>query len=115
MVQLQVIEAGEVPEASIDDKVARILRSMIAVGAIDNPPLAHTINPEVLLKTDGLLPLASDAAQSVVLIGGHADSGVLSGGGSSAVWPVGGPAAQEQLPGGLFGFGSAIWHPSSPL
>lgn len=126
---MDAVEAGEVPMSRIDDMATRILRSFFASGAVDNPPIRTDIDQEagheisrraaedaiVLLKNDGVLPLAPDADQSIVLIGGHADVGVMAGGGSSAVWPVGGPAAQEQLPGGLYGFGSAIWHPSSPL
>ncbi len=125
------VESGAVPEARIDDMAVRILRSLIAVGAVDNPPPAepqeidYAANARVsqraaeagtvLLKNDGLLPLSTADAPSILLIGGHADVGVLSGGGSSTVWPVGGPAAEERLRGGMFGFGGAIWHPSSPM
>lgn len=42
----------------------------------------------VLLKnSDAILPL-SPAVGRLALIGGHADRGVLSGGGSSTVFPV---------------------------
>jgi beta-glucosidase len=65
-----------------------------------------------LLKNEGaLLPLA--APKSVAVIGSFADVGVLAGGGSSVVTPVGGNAVAglqpEQWPGPM------MWHPSSPL
>jgi beta-glucosidase len=45
--------------------------------------------------------------KSIALIGAHADSGVLSGGGSAQVDPPGGGAS-------VFG-GPAVWFPSSPM
>jgi beta-glucosidase len=83
--------------------VERILWALFAKGAVDNPvkvtPIdyaAHALVSQkaaeeslVLLKNDGnLLPLRG--AKSIAVIGGHADKGVLAGGGSSDVTPVGG-------------------------
>jgi beta-glucosidase len=53
----------------------------------------------VLLKNDGALPLAA-SVKSILVVGGHADLGVTSGGGSSQVIPVGGPAAIIPMGGG---------------
>ena len=83
--------------------VERILWALFAKGAVDNPvkvtPIdyaAHALVSQkaaeeslVLLKNDGnLLPLRG--AKSIAVIGGNADKGVLAGGGSSDVTPVGG-------------------------
>jgi beta-glucosidase len=66
----------------------------------------------VLLKNDNkLLPL-SKAAKKIAIIGSHADVGVLSGGGSSQVYPVGGAAFRG---GPQFFPGPMLYYPSSPL
>jgi len=67
----------------------------------------------VLLRNrDGALPL-SKGLQRIVVIGSHADKGVLSGGGSSQVIPVGGIAVPglgpRDFPGPL------VYDPSSPV
>ncbi|MGH8446981.1 MAG: beta-glucosidase [Solimonas sp.] len=97
--------AGRVSKERLSDAVRRILRSIYAVGAdvpttkkdIDyaaNGKVAQEVESSgiVLLKNDGVLPLAN-APQSIVVIGGYAVAGVMSGGGSSQVTPVGGVAA----------------------
>jgi beta-glucosidase len=49
----------------------------------------------VLLKNDHhLLPL-NESVRSILIVGSHADVGVISGGGSSQVYPVGGVALLE--------------------
>jgi beta-glucosidase len=96
--------AGRVSKARLSDAVRRILRSLYAVGAdgaltksdIDyeaNARVARKVaaNGIVLLKNDGVLPLAKP--KSILVIGGYAVAGVISGGGSSQVTPVGGAAA----------------------
>ncbi len=122
------IAAGRVAPARLDNMVHRILRSMIAAGIMDAPPvadkpidlaahakvtLADAEAAMVLLKNDGnLLPLVK-TAKTVAIIGSHADVGVLSGGGSSQVHGVGGNA----VPGlGDPGFpGPVYYHADSPL
>jgi beta-glucosidase len=67
----------------------------------------------VLLKNrDNLLPLSS-GARRIAVIGGHADAGVISGGGSSQVYPVGGNAAPGLEP--TTWPGPVVYYPSSPL
>ena len=103
---LQAIAKGAIPRGRLQDMVHRILRSMFAVGLFDYPPVIKPLDADadalvsqhaaeqaiVLLKNDlGQLPLQG-GIKSVVIIGGHADAGVLSGGGSAQVWPIGGPA-----------------------
>jgi beta-glucosidase len=67
----------------------------------------------VLLRNrNGTLPLSKDLRR-IVVIGSHADKGVLSGGGSSQVIPVGGIAVPNvgpaEFPGPL------VYDPSPPL
>ena len=125
------VESGEVPEARLDDMVRRKLRSLIAVGILDDPPSAPgsidvaagareteriARQSQVLLKNDrGMLPL-SRHTRKIAVIGEHADVGVLSGGGSSQVTPPGGPAVPPTCdPEGPGGSHCPIWAPSSPL
>jgi beta-glucosidase len=96
------LQAGLVTERRLDDMVQRILWALFAKGPVDDPVRTGPIDYEaharlsqraaeeslVLLKNEGLLPLRN--AGSIALIGGHADKGVLAGGGSSDVTPVGG-------------------------
>src|SRR6185369_17265366 len=106
----------------------RILRAMIASGLFDHPTTVTSINASadaavaqetaeqgsVLLKNDGTLPLNASTVKSIAVIGSHADIGVLSGGGSAQVTPVGGPALVEGQPCPPC-WAPAVWHPSSPL
>jgi beta-glucosidase len=98
---------GEDPAytARITNMDQRILRSMIATHLLDDPPKID--NPDVargeaaaraeeaagavLLKNDGILPLLR-SAKRIAVIGGYANIGVMSGGGSSQVAPQSGPA-----------------------
>ena len=110
----QAVADGKVPEARFHDMVHRILRSMFAKGLFDYPlapkPIDVKANGDVaqrvaeegivLLKNDkGLLPLGAKARR-IAVIGGRADVGVLSGGGSSQVIPIGNDPSQEFLLGG---------------
>ncbi len=125
------VAQGKVPMARIDDMARRILRGMFAVGLFDHPPVPRESDYEadaavarrvaqngiVLLKNEeGLLPLAS-SAKRILVVGGHAEAGVLSGGGSSQVIAPGGHLAYVHLGGE--GQGSAwrgmLFHKSSPL
>jgi beta-glucosidase len=126
------VAKGEVSQARVDDMVRRILHGVISSGLMDNPTpataqaidydthakVAQTVaeRGSVLLKNDrGLLPLAK-TARKIVLIGAHADVGVLSGGGSSQVRSVGGAPVEIPLNGGeAASFVRVTWHASSPL
>ncbi|MDR3387106.1 MAG: glycoside hydrolase family 3 C-terminal domain-containing protein, partial [Rudaea sp.] len=122
----------------VDNMVHRILRSMFAYGLFDDPAVAGPSDVQahgavaqaaaeegiVLLKNErGLLPLVA-GAKRIVVIGGHADIGVLSGGGSAQVMPVGNALEQEILVGGAGQDASGknriptekmIYDPPSPL
>jgi beta-glucosidase len=111
----QALADGTVSEARLKDMVHRILRSMFAKGLFDHPLKPRPIDVKkgaavaqraaeegiVLLKNDGdLLPLSAKARR-ITVIGGRADVGVLSGGGSSQVIPIGNvPERDEFLVGG---------------
>ena len=125
----QAVLAGTVPQARLDDMVHRIVRSMFAAGVIDQPPMprsvvdpfrgrddAQHIEEEslVLLKNaGGILPLSAQNIRSIAVIGGHADAGVLSGGGSAQVDSPGGNAVDPRAGGSIWG--KAVYFPSSPL
>ncbi|EJL36860.1 beta-glucosidase-like glycosyl hydrolase [Caulobacter sp. AP07] len=118
---------GSVSQARLDDMARRITRSMFAHGLFDHPvskkPIDFTAHAKVtqadaeeaivLLKNDGgVLPLTR-TARTIAVIGSHADVGVLSGGGSSQVFPIGGMAVKGLGPKGFPG--PIVYHPNSPL
>lgn len=101
---LAEVQAGKISEDVIDDKVRRLLRTLIRVGAFEQPqpqPEQAINRPEhrrlarqsaaeaiVLLKNENnLLPLAAEQLQSVAVIGENARWAQIMGGGSSAVNP----------------------------
>ncbi|MCB0034285.1 MAG: glycoside hydrolase family 3 C-terminal domain-containing protein, partial [Anaerolineales bacterium] len=95
------VQAGELAEAVIDDKVERLLRLISRVGGFEEieRPLVNTSADQqlarqaatealVLLKNDGdLLPLDPDKPQKIVLIGENANAVQIMGGGSAQVNP----------------------------
>jgi beta-glucosidase len=123
----QAVLNGEVPEAQLDAMVHRILRAMFEAGLFDHPltiqpidimgdgDIAQEVEEQgaVLLKNAGVLPLDGTVG-SIAVIGSHADVGVLSGGGSSQVDPLGGPALIEGQPCPPCGT-DVIWDPAPPL
>ena len=126
------VAAGRIKPARLDDMVRRILTGVIASGLFDDPvpdtpqpidlethaDIAQAVAEQgvVLLKNEGgLLPLAAQA-KHIVLIGAHADVGVLSGGGSSQVRSTGGAPVEIPLTQGeAASFARITWHASSPL
>lgn len=125
------VKEGRVPQKAVDTSVRRILRTMYASGVVDRPvtggeTIDYARNGEVALRAAeegivllrneaSLLPLAA-TARSIVLIGGHADIGILSGGGSSQVRPVGGYTLEErQKGGGTAAFAKRSYGGTAPL
>jgi beta-glucosidase len=117
----QAVQAGTVPMAELDDHVRRVLRSEFASGIVDHPRQTSVVDVEggletsrkiaeqstVLLKNDGgALPLDRAKVSSIVVIGSHADMGMISGGGSAQVDAPGRPPA---------GWQAHVWFPTSPL
>jgi beta-glucosidase len=124
----KAIQDGQVPIARLNDMVHRILRSMFDAGVVDDPPVRSVVDPFrgrddaqhiaeesiVLLRNAGnILPLKTSPSTSIVLIGSHADVGVLSGGGSAQVDAPGGNAIDPQP--GPSKWGEPVYFPSSPL
>ncbi|WP_421738884.1 beta-glucosidase family protein [Caulobacter sp.] len=121
------LASGAVSGARLDDMARRITRALFASGVVEKPVKIAPIDLKangavsqadaeeamVLLKNEGgVLPLAR-TAKTIAVIGGHADAGVLSGGGSSQVYPAGGRAVQGLMPATWPG--PVIYYPSSPL
>ena len=118
--------------ARVDDMNKRILTAIYAAGldkndakpggAIDYDAHAKVAEEAakqaiVLLKNSGnVLPLAK-SAKRIAVIGGYANSGVLSGGGSSQTNPVGGPKAVIPLGGDgpWAAFSAQHYHGTAPL
>jgi beta-glucosidase len=102
---------------------------MFAAGVIDYPRQRSVVDPFagfetarkieesgiVLLKNNhGALPLDATRVRTIAVIGAHSDVGMISGGGSAQVDPIGGNAIMP--PGkGATHWQEQIWFPSSPL
>ena len=122
------LASGKLTQARLDDMVRRILTSEFAIGLVDPVPAPGPLDVQadaqvtqaeaeagiVLLKNDGnVLPLAANAKR-IAVIGGHADLGVLSGGGSSQVIPLGSQVLPRP-PGAPDWVEGTVYHPSAPL
>ena len=123
------VAAGRVPMSEIDDHARRVLYAEFLSGVVDNPPQTSVVDVVkglevaqhveemsiVLLKNDhAVLPIDPSRVHSIAIIGGHADVGMLSGGGSAQVDPPGGNAI---LPAGkgATAWQMHVWFPTSPL
>jgi len=117
----KAVEAGKIPLAELDDHVHRVLRSMFASGVVDYPVKKSVVDIEggleisrkiaeqsaVLLKNNnGILPLDPSKLHSIAIIGNHADTSMISGGGSAQVDPPG-----QTAPKWL----AHVWFPTSPM
>jgi beta-glucosidase len=117
--------------------VHRILRTMFSSGLMDFPMTPHVPSTHVdvaergaeegivLLKNvQNLLPLRRNV-RNILIVGAHANLGMLSGGGSSQVIPLGHNADNEVYVGGavrilpngapIMPLGREIYDPTSPL
>ena len=99
---LAAIEEGEVDESDLTAAVSRLLGGLDRIGALDEPaptpdsraPTAPDVallrravaESTVLLSNDGVLPLAP-TSRRVALLGAHALTPVIMGGGSAQVTP----------------------------
>ncbi|MGF6604272.1 beta-glucosidase [Paraburkholderia sp. GAS448] len=131
------VTSGSVPMSRLNDMVHRKVRTLISLGMLDDPPkpggtvdraagnadaLAVAQQSIVLLKNaqpggsyQPVLPLSANALSSVVVIGGHADAGVMSGGGSGAVPAADGNAVTGCQSSSPFLSTCATWYKSPPL
>jgi len=125
----QAVGRGEVAEARVNEAARRVVRSLVAVGAFEHPAqpggvidrtadaavAEHVaLSGMVLLKNDGVLPLTA-TARRIVVVGGFADRGVLSGGGSSQVMPYGGHFLDTRGREGIAAIMAPVYGRSSPL
>lgn len=100
---LAAVQTGAVPIDRLDDMARRILRTMFALGLVDQPveiaPLPEREHGQVareiaaqgivLLKnTEGVLPLPVSAVRRIAVIGADADNASAAGGGSGLVAPA---------------------------
>jgi beta-glucosidase len=112
------VESGKVPTAELNDHVLRILRAEFATGVVDDPPQKGVVDVNadnqiaqalaeksiVLLKNkSNILPLDATKPMTIAVLGGHADQGLITGGGSGQVDPPGGSPVPPPPPGnGVF-------------
>jgi beta-glucosidase len=125
----EAVDAGRVPRSAIDDHARRVLYAEFLSGVVDDPPRKGVVDVEkgleiaqnieeksiVLLKNiQAVLPIVPSRVHSIAIIGGHADVGMISGGGSAQVDPPGGNAI---MPPGKRAthWQDHIWFPTSPL
>jgi beta-glucosidase len=123
------VKAGRVPMSEIDDHARRVLYAEFLSGVVDEPAQKSVIDVErgfevaqrieeksiVLLKNSPtVLPIDPSKVHSIAIIGGHADVGMISGGGSAQVDPPGGNAI---MPSGKREtiWQKPTWFPTSPL
>jgi beta-glucosidase len=123
------VDAGRVPLSEIDDHARRVLYAEFLSGIVDDPPHKSVVdvqkgldvaqhveeNSIVLLKNrNAVLPIVPSRVHSIAIIGGHADVGMISGGGSAQVDPPGGNAIMPPGKGATV-WQEHIWFPTSPL
>jgi beta-glucosidase len=125
----EAVRAGRVPLSEIDDHARRVLYAEFLAGVVDDPPHKGVVDAEkglevaqrieeksiVLLKNNqAVLPIIPSKVHSIAIIGGHADVGMISGGGSAQVDPPGGNAIMPAGKGATH-WQDHIWFPTSPL
>ena len=99
---LAAVHQGQVSQATIDDKIRRILSMLVRFGFLDHPatigPLDYHAQGQtarrvaeagvVLLKNEGnLLPLDVKNFKRIAVIGAYADRATSGGGGSARISP----------------------------
>jgi beta-glucosidase len=117
----QAVQSGQISTAELDEHVRRILRTEFASGIIDYPRKTFVVDVDhgfevsrkleessaVLLRNENnVLPLDAANLHSIAVIGDHADSGMISGGGSAQVDPEGAYPSKWL---------EHVWFPTSPL
>ena len=126
----QAVAAHRIPQTRIDDMVYRILRAEFSTGLIEDPPAVRQIDYAahahialavaqagvvVLKNASTILPLRADIRR-IAVIGGQAQVGVFSGGGSSQVTPSNGAI---RVPiggnGGMSHYRDALYFAPSPV
>ena len=123
------VEASKVSMSEIDEHARRVLYADFLSGIVDDPlqksvvdvakgfEVAQRIEEEsiVLLKnSQSVLQIDPSKVRNIAIIGGHADVGMISGGGSAQVDPPGGNAIMPSGKGATH-WQDHIWFPTSPL
>jgi len=128
---LPAIKAGKLSQATIDDKVRRILRTAIRFGWLDRPavdPDLSLYSEEgravaldaaraglVLLKNEGdLLPVDKKKLKTVALIGPNGYPAIPVGGGSAQVRPLAAISFVQGLADALRGSATVLVHHGVP-
>ena len=97
---LEKCRKGEVPDSIINDKARRMLRLILRTGMAANRGFGAMNSPEhvaaarkiaqegiVLLKNNGILPLAPKDKMKILVVGENATRSLCAGGGSSELKP----------------------------
>ncbi len=109
----EAVKNGDVEEADLDAAVGRLLSGLDQIGALDGPASAPAPKPPtpddvdllrraasaatVLLTNDGVLPIARSSPSRIALLGAHALTPTIMGGGSAQVTPHPGANVVEAL------------------
>jgi beta-glucosidase len=125
----EAVDAGKFSLADVDEHARRVLYAEFSAGVVDDPPQTGVVDVEkglevaqrveeksiVLLKnSNAVLPIIPSKVRSIAVIGGHADVGMISGGGSAQVDPPAGNAIMP--PGqGATKWQDHIWFPTPPV
>ena len=93
---LEMMQKGEVPESTVDDKARNILRLIFRTAMNTDKPFGSIATPEhyaaakqigdesiVLLKNNGILPLEPGKSSNILVVGENATRMLNQGGGSS--------------------------------
>ncbi|HEY0306729.1 MAG TPA: beta-glucosidase [Acidobacteriaceae bacterium] len=107
------LKSGALTQATVEDKVRRILRVAIRMGWLDHPqtldvpkddPASRAVARKVALESitllknaNNLLPLNAKSICTLAVIGPNADKAVVGGGGSAQVTPVAAMTTLEAL------------------
>ncbi len=110
------VEAGDLDESVLEGQARRLLRLMARCGLLDDRPAvedgdeaevddpgrrelnrAVAVGGMVLLRNDGILPLAPGGLRSLALIGPNAELLETGGGGSASVAPFRYPSLVDEL------------------
>src|ERR1700678_3886819 len=125
----EAVESGKVPLSEIDDHVRRVLYAEFLSGIVDDPPQPGVVDVEkgfevsqrleeksivVLKNSPTVLPIDPSKVHTIAIIGGHADVGMISGGGSAQVDPPGGNAIMPPGKGATI-WQKPVWFPTSPV
>ncbi|MCG7525543.1 glycoside hydrolase family 3 C-terminal domain-containing protein [Streptomyces sp. OfavH-34-F] len=127
---VQAVEDGRITEATLNDKVRRLLRLADRVGALEKPtrrrPLMSSTAVRqllrravaagtVLVRNENVLPLDRNALATIAVIGEHAAEPRVQGGGSVGVLPDGVVTPLDSIRVRMRGRGRVLYAPGPSL